>query len=315
MKPWTYEEDVFENVTANNYELMFKISEVHMNALIAGSAEPVIKTCAERYTPVYAKYPDLFTDWKQHGGNQHEQTLNTDQLLKLYKTKLDTWEPLITAVFLKGSNGYQGLFPQGRSAFANGSKDTRIAAFQTLYKAMEKTPELLTVLGLVKAYWQQLHDARDVQQQSKSTTGTGSSLLEAARIECAEVMFQNLGTIMSLYYKDRSRIGGYFALDLIRSHEQVIFKRQVKGGATVLIVKHTFAEGDEITLMNLGTNKLLFGLVATKNASLDEANAVVVEGGETKTVLATTIGAPENAYLMVKNTNAEIDGKCEVHFL
>ena len=81
--PWTYEENPFLNVTAKSYDLMFKISEAHLNALMAGSADPVIAACTKRYEPFHDAFEQVYTTWKDSGGVQKEKTLTVTQLLAL----------------------------------------------------------------------------------------------------------------------------------------------------------------------------------------------------------------------------------------
>ncbi len=315
MKPWTYEENSMLNVTVNNYDLMFKISEAHLNALIAGSDNPVIAFCMKRYQPFHDIFEQLNTSWKNSGGLQKQDTMTVTQLLALTTKKLNGWQPAITTVFPIDSPGYLHLFPQGRRTFNTGSIENRIQAFSTLAEALKPTAALAAVYAEVLAHWTQLHDERSGQQQSKTNTGTGSSNVEAARINCADEMYHNLGDIMGLYYKDRSRIGGYYPLELIRQHDQVEYHRQVKPATTIFIVKHTFAAADQITLDNTGNTDLYYFLTDKKETTYKPGMGILIAPGATKTVAATALGAPGNAYLQVHNPNDLVTGQAEVHFL
>lgn len=213
----------------------------------------------------------------------------------------------------KGSAGFTGLFPRGRRPLTNGSKESRIAAFVTLEEAMENYAPLAGVQALIKAYADDLVAKRAAQLQKKKTKSDGSDDVEKARLEMCDMMFKNTGDLMSLYYKERNRIANFFPLELLRNFRQADFHRLVKPQKTVFIVKHTLEATQQLTFDSLGDKRLGFWLTANKWAPRPADDEIFwVDGKDSKTVLASLMGAPEKMYLMVYNPE-DVIGKCEIH--
>lgn len=314
-KIWAYEDNVFLNVTDHSYELMYTLNDFHANALLQLSNIPFFAERYEFYKPLSDRYVKVFNVWKQSGGKQKSETLSVNQLLKLTTQKLNGWEPRITLVYLPGTAGYTNLYPQYRYPFTTGSKEQRIAAFKTLSDALAQTPALKDVQGEVYAYWEQLTEQHNEQSQSKNAKSGSSDDLEAARVAACDGMFCNLGYTMAYYYTDRHRIGNLFDLENIRHHEQVVFQRHVKAEHTLFVVKHKFAAGEMITCQNKGVTKLYLYEAGSKTEAYVEGTGIVVMPGETVTVDAGKIGAPDKAFLMLHNPDEINEGDCEISFL
>ena len=314
-KIWAYEDNVFLNVTDHSYELMFILSMFHINALLRLSGIQYFKARYDFYKPLHDAYVSAYNAWKLSGGKQKSDTLSVNQLLKLIPQKLNGWEPKITSIFLPGTAGYMMLFPQNRYPFTTGSKEQRIAAFKTLSDALAATPALSDVQADVLAYWQQLTDQNNAQEQSKGSKSSSSDDLETTRIAACDGMFCNLGYAMAFYYQDRMRIGGLFDLENIRHQEQVVFQRHVKPLQSLFVVKHTFGAGETFTVGNKGTGSLAVYEGDSKTTPYSQANSIVIGPGETMVIDASKLGAPDKAFLFVYNLDSINEGECEIAFM
>ena len=264
------------------------------------------------YQPLHTAYDDKYTTWKNAGGTQVAGTLTLQQLLQLTTGKLNTWEPDITKVFIKGSAGYVQLFPSGRNPFNTGSVEKRIAAFETLGKALQPIAALASVYTDVMAFWQQLTDARNKQEQYKKDKGDGSSDVETARIAACVAMYSNLGSLITHYPGIPETIGDYFDLENIRYANQLVFTGHVKTSSVHYILQHGFAATDSLTLYNTGNTTLIFYLSADKTSHPAAGTGITLAPGEVLTITADKLGLLTNHYLLVYNADSINKGAYEV---
>lgn len=315
MTPWAYNFNTFLSITESNYELAFKIISSHVNSLVQSLADPFYKERHDYIEPLFTAYDTEYTAWKNSGGFQKGDTLTVYQYLALASKNLNKWEGPIISAYPKGSSEYMTLFPQGRYPYMHGSLEGRINTFDQFQQKLTTYAPLAGVQIEAKTYWQQMHDARDKQQQAKSGTGQGSSKVEQARIALCEGMFVNLMLISAHNVQTLDNVKNYFPLDLIRRHEQVIFHQHLKPEETHFLVKHTFAPDDDLTIINMGNTLLYFYLGMAKNSPFVAADSLAVAAGETKTIHASAIGAPNHKFLIGHNADALVKGEFEVHFL
>jgi len=74
MKPWSYVENVFLNVTIGSYQLMLIISTFHINALKTFAGDPFFDGLIAAYEPFHTAFQTQYSTWKQSGGSQKSKT-------------------------------------------------------------------------------------------------------------------------------------------------------------------------------------------------------------------------------------------------
>ena len=315
MKPWSYVENVFLNVTNGTYQLMLIISTFHLNALKKFAGDPFFDGLIAAYEPFHTAFEKQYSAWKLSSGSQKSKTLTLGQLFELVTTKLDLWDPAIRIVCPKGSADYTILFPQGRSPFTKAKTDTRIMAFQTLATALKNYAALATVQTEVQTFYQQLTDARNIQEQEKTGVAGNSTDVENARVDCADQMYLDLASIMMHFYKQRDKIARFFDEKNIRNHQQLIFTHLVGAEKVHTVVKHTFSTGFQLTLNNTGIATLVFYLAQHEGLHPVAGAGITVAPGASTTITAEQLGLLTNTFLLVYNTDTVSDGEYEVDFL
>lgn len=314
MKTWSFLLNPFLNAAKKAYTVALKISTYHDAQLFAHNSDAFFAGLYASYHPLHLAVSTAYSNWKSQGGTQKGSTLTVNQLLDLLvKSKLNTWEYATMGVYQKGSPGYVALFPQGRTPFNRGTKESRIAAVKQLGTSLTGIAALATTKTDVDAYFAQLNTNRGTQLGNKGTTENKSDTLDAAIKTAMIEMFANYGTMVNRFKIDLSVIEPYFDLDTIRNHEQLIFLKSIAANGKKNIMKHTFAGTDSITITNDGSVSLEFYLTSTVTG--DAINGkVLVAPSASQTFLITDLGRIDNTFLNVSNSNAS-DGHCKVELL
>jgi|GEM_PF-890009 len=306
---WKYLEDQFTSSTVGNFKKAFRLSQYHDGVLkvLANlpAPDPDDVFLFNRYNPEHQLLVNLYTAWKNAGGQQEGQTLNLNQLLALTTQRLDLWDQAIIPVTLGTKTvAYKALFPNGRRDFNTGSIDSRIERFNTLQLAMTQ-PALAATKALVVAHYTALDTARDAQSGAKSATGTGSIQVEQQRIICMELQYAATGFLINTHYKTPMLVAPYFELEVLRDLAQVRFTGTLDPAEVEPVLIHTFFIGEEIVATNTGPED--YRLYLSNVAGGQTGTAVVIAAGETVAVPITDFNAPDlttHRYLTAVNTTA-----------
>ncbi|MCX6352687.1 MAG: hypothetical protein NTX03_12640 [Bacteroidetes bacterium] len=246
MSTWQGVKNLFLKATEHNYLLMLIISNFHYNKLMANT-NPLFFPLRDAYVPLHNAIVAAYNAWKAAGSSQKTNTLTVNQLLGLSKTKLDIWEPAIMVVYVKTSPEYPTFFPQGRKTYTEGSIESRISAFGALDINLEGIVPLATTKGQVHTYWQDVTDARQLQQQNMQN----STAVEAARIAGMTQMWVNLSTMNAQLPNDGDTVASFYDVEAITHHEQLIFTGTLLPSQIKEVLKHKFDPAtDHLVLIN-----------------------------------------------------------------
>lgn len=253
-KDWHYLSNQLLKETEGSYKKAMQLSSYHNAILLARMTDeptdPDWATLYNRYNPFHVSYSQLYTGWKRASGVQQGQTLGLDQLLKLLSTELDTWDAQIKSVpgYAKGSAGHESLFPYGRRPFHQRAKTTRIAAVETLAKALADHPALAAVKTTVDAFRTQLTTAQGAQMGALGNTRSKSKEVEQARKAVMTEQYRNLGFLIDKLAGTPKAIAPFFDLHVLRQSNQVRYTGTLAPEASKAVLTHTFMADDEVRI-------------------------------------------------------------------
>ncbi len=142
-------------------------------------------------------------------------------------------------------------------------------------------------------------------------TGNNSESLSAAAQAAMSGLFSILGACIANFPNKPDQADFLFDMETIRHHDQLVFTGALNGGETHLVLKHTFAAADDITLTNSGATGLNFYLSSSGN-DLPEKGGITVKAGDDDSITAADLGDVSNTYLYVVNNDALAEGQFKV---
>ena len=255
---WHYLLNQFLNATVNNYKKALKLSNYHdaylLKLMTDDPADPDWATLYNRYHPFHLSYVSEYSKWKTAGGVQKGQTLNLDQMLVLLITKVTKWDVAVQNVtgFEKGTANYLTIFPQGHKPFNSGAKTARVNAVNVLSGALEPfslvDPAILIIKGEVDLFYSLIDTARDTQEGAKGGTKQKSEEVENQRVDVMTEEYRDLGFLINKSAEDPNRIAPFFELQVLRSHNQVLFTGTLDANENEPVLVHSFVADDELEL-------------------------------------------------------------------
>jgi len=282
---WHYLVNQFDNATNDNDKLAYKASLFHksrlferMNAFPLDLDYPILYN---RYNPLHLDLETKYFDLINKGGVQKGKTLTLDQELKLLPGRINKYDILIQNVHEKGSERYVELFPKGHKPFYSGSKDNRIAAVGTFNTGIGSEVALAAVKLLVVGTFNDLINARNVQQGAKGSKTTGSGIFEAARYAAMVGQYRNLGFMINKFPETPDMIRPLFDVESLTNPQQTIWRGHLDILENHPALIRTFQAGDMMRLKSTGKGGLMAYLSSTPGGT-DSTKVVVAAGQELK---------------------------------
>lgn len=312
---WYYLLNQFLNASKDNFKLFLSMTFFHYNILLGlKDTDPDIKEMFNDSEPFHNKYRNAFTQWQGLQASQLSTTAAFEHLVEGVQSKLARhWDNEVQKVYDVDSDEYKAILPHHRKPFMTGGQDERIAAVATFQRQLEIYPLLASLAAEVKGVYNQLIGSDAVHDANIEATGTGSTDLEAARVEAAWAMFGNLGFAMRKYKSQSDKIERLFPVKLIRDKEQVDFLGHVPKETALDIVRRGSLKPDAmITKKNKGTGALKF-FAAAKPDQKTAANMFTVLPGDTlKTAVAEFGLTKETPFINVLNESNLVEGEYEL---
>jgi len=317
MRTWIYALNTFLTVTENSYEICKKIIAFTLNVIASsasGGAQPFTDIEAS-LRPAVDNFDAQYLDWTQQKGTQKGSTTSLAILLAtLSGQKARRWDIKVQGLYDVGTPEYTAIFPNRRTPFQNGKQQNRIEAVGALGQALNGIVDLAELKTEVDAFHQSLLDSYNAQKAELGDTKIDSDAVDAARIAVCKEMYSALGLLMSHFKERPADLQAYFDLETIRNHEQTSFTHNINGGETRLAITHTFADGEEVRLINEGNTALKYALCAEANDAITTPFVEVAALEET-VVPASTLGNLTNRFLKVENLDATEKGRYTIMLL
>jgi hypothetical protein len=253
---WHYLVNQFLNATKENYKKALKLSNYHdaylFKMMTDNPGDPDWTMLYNRYHPFHLSYVTEYTKWKTAGGIQKGQTLNLDQMLVLLINKVNKWDVAVQNVagFEKGTPNYLTIFPQGHKPFTQGAATARINTVKVLGETLEPFALSIVAIAAIKSevdlFYTQIDTARDNQEGAKGGTKQKSEEVENRRVELMTEEYRNLGFLINKTAEDPEAIAPFFELQVLRSHNQVLFTGTLDANENEAVLTHSFVADDEL---------------------------------------------------------------------
>ncbi|MCG3165187.1 MAG: hypothetical protein POELPBGB_00949 [Bacteroidia bacterium] len=253
---WHYLVNQFLNATKENYKKALKLSNYHdaylFRMMTENPGDPDWTTLYNRYHPFHLAFVSEYNKWKAAGGVQKGQTLNLDQYLVLLVSKINKWDAQIQSVtgFEKGTVNYLTIFPQGYKPYNSGAKTARANSVSTLSEILIPfalaNPAIATIKAEVDTFASSIDTARDTQESAKGGTKQKSEEVENKRVITMTEQYRDLGFLINKSAEDPERIAPFFELQVLRSHDQVLFTGTLDANENEAVLTHSFVADDEL---------------------------------------------------------------------
>jgi len=248
-EPWHYLENQFDSVTRTRRKLLHQIYLDHLQKLTAGTVgnsnlSSLIAVLNAAGTPWAQRY----AAWKNARAAYRGATQTMTNLLDVLRVKpvgggrsrVEEWDSKIRTYWSPGDPIYDELLPLGREPLTTGEIDTildevgrlaervgtRAQALLDLAGSGTPTPEeaavlteqgnhLQTLHTRVLAFSGQLTQARNGQTQKEGAVDQLSGQLKPLRAALCTALYQNLGSLMTLYAANPPEVAAFYDLTLI----------------------------------------------------------------------------------------------------
>jgi len=311
-RTWIYFLNPFLNAAKESFKQAVKISTFHDSALKALSdTNPAFLPMYTTYHALHLALVAAYNEWMLSGGTHHGATLTLQQLITLLSPgKLNQWDPLIQAVYAKGTPQYGAIFPQGRKPFHRSTIQSRINAVGVLSGALSSNPALAAVKLDVDAFLLLLNNALTGQGADETDTEIETVTLKNSVENAMVQMFSNYGTLVQDNPVSIAEYDYVFDLETIRNHEQLVFTGTLDGNKDHTVMKHTFAPTDPLTLKAKETALKYY--LAAKTADGPAGYTVIDVAANTDLEIeASAFGNLTNRCVRVLNTDV-LEGHFEV---
>ena len=263
-RDWMPSLNTFEINTRGSHRKAIILFTDSFSKLKNENGDTTIASLAAEIEPAFRQYERLYQE-KQLVDNTYEsKTMGFEAILTRLSTEIKRWEGKIRAEFPEDSVEEHSIFPNKRSPFIAGTYEDRRAAVGVLATKLQEFPMFQNLSAEVRAFYNEMEQLRDTQQQMEGKSAQLSDLLEAARIEMCEELYGALGILMHKHRKTPSNIMRYFDLSLLRKTNSAqvtdatnMEEKSIAAG-TILSLGKRPADTTEIYLQNTGNSLLQF---------------------------------------------------------
>ena len=272
-------------------------------------SDPAIAALFAEIEPVFHQYEQRYQE-KQLVDNTYEsKTMGFEAILTRLSTEIKRWEGKVRAEFIEDTPEEHSIFPNKRSPFISGTYENRRAAVAVLAAKLQEFPMFQNLSVEVRAFYTEMEQLRDTQQQMEGKSAQLSDLLEEARIEMCEELYGALGVLMHKHRKAPTNICRYFDLSLLRKTNTAqeinatdMEVKSIDAGAIVSLGKRP-AETTEVYLQNTGNTLLQFSC-GDSQGIMDNVT-YTLSAGESFVDLYGNLFLSEKTYFLVQNIGTE----------
>lgn len=306
---WSFLNNPFDAATHDSFRAARKIGDYTINALQPRISDPFFAGIYSTLLPFRNAYNTAYDTWIGQMGTQKSKTSGLTATFKeLSGLKIRQWDVAIQNVYEEGTEGYINLLPQHRKPFQQGPQEARISALSALNTKVSADAGLPASLKAdIAAVLLDINNHFGSQQGAISITRSASETLEVKRVAMCQSLYGALGLLMNVYQANPAQIAPFFDLETIRNHEQSVFRNGVAKDSRRLIMTHTFAEGEDLKLINDGDVALRFFLAVNENDPMPDT-AIAVAPGDNMIVDVSELGDISSRYLIAVNESAVADG-------
>lgn len=248
---WGPAQNFIDNATDGNYKHAYDIFDKHDSLLHGGIADADISGMYTYFHVYKTAYVNAYGVWMGIKGTGTSGTANfTAMLDDLSGNKIRAWDVAIQVVYDQKSIKYQALLPNRRNPFQKGSINSRIAAIAGLLNTIGSDASLATLKGQITTFNTALLAARDSQQGNFGAIDSAISALDTARINAAQAMFKNYGSLVVKYYQTPKNICNYMPVEMLQTTTQILFNGTTDMGLTDHVLKRKMDVDTHLHLKN-----------------------------------------------------------------
>jgi hypothetical protein len=252
-----------EVVTRNNYKLMNTLDGKHYAKIKSEAGDPDFDAMIEYYEPYHINYEAKYTFWQSQSNLSQGKTR---ELQGWFKQLTDTFVPhievTIYGIHAENTPEAKALLPNKRSPFITGAQYDRITALSTLITSIGSEVALQSLKAEIIAFHGNILTCFNECQAIRKKVSDLSDDLEPIRIETAQALFANEGSLMKKFNTNPEKIDNYFD---VHSMRQASRKPSDDGGLSVPLLP------SQIELLNIqfkGTEVWQVENLAGKDACL-----------------------------------------------
>lgn len=220
MSDWMHLVNPFVTATNKSKRKMLILISDHTSALQAIN-EPLEIGMFNRTLPLKEDFTSKYSQWSAAKARWRGETTRLKQKIAVLRgDKIVAWDLEIQHVFRHHTAEYAALLPRRRKPFQVGAYDIIINNILALSLALEEyadQPTLVTLKEDVDNFYNEILEIRDYQQQCEAKNKLAAKAVDKARLDCADIMFKNLGLLIDAYSGSPKKAANYFQLDLVRS--------------------------------------------------------------------------------------------------
>jgi hypothetical protein len=306
---WNVASNLFLTAIRGSYINAKKMSNFYRAKLSANNSDPDIAQLENNFTSFDTTMDDTYSSFISQGGNQSGASETFSQKLGEITANVNLWDSSAQLIYAKGTGQYLALFPNGHTAFLQGSQIDRITAVKALSLSLGtvaandtvNAAALTTLQGKVDIYYIALKAAYDDKNDGKNISSIQSDVCYDASVAVCEQMYIGMGTLMIKYYKTPEVIGGYFDEATIRGHQQTDFTHLVKPAHVFTIAQRTLAATDQIRINNTGNVPLRFYTGNTKDTAIGITFIEVAPGANNDYAASLLGDVANNHFITVYN--------------
>ena len=308
-RDWMPSLNTFEINTRGSHKKAIILFTDSVSKLKNEISDPTIAALFADIEPTFRQYEQLYQD-KQLVDNTYEsKTMGFEGILTRLSTEIKRWEGKVRGEFPEDTVEEHSIFPNKRTPFIAGTYENRRASVGVLATKLQEFPIFQVLSMEVRAFYNEMEQLRDTQQQMEGKSAQLSDLLEAARVEMCEELYGALGVLMHKHRKTPSNISRYFDLSLLRKTNNSqdaetadVTIKNINAGAVISLGKRP-ADATEIYLKNTGSGLLQFSC-ADFEGVMDNVT-YTLSAGETFADTYENLFLSDKTYFLVRNIGAE----------
>lgn len=314
-RPWIFLINPFEVATEKSYRTAKKLGD-YTTAALGAQSKPRFVDMFNEISPLSADFNNAYSTWTSQLGSQKGNSSSLATLLKqLSSQKIEDWDIAIQQVYKQNTPQYISLLPNRRKPFQNGTQETRINAVKSLSESIGTDEALATVKTDVDDFFTSITLVYTTQKGSISKSGNSSTNVELARKALCTGLYGILGQLMDYFKETPDAVSSFIDIETLRNLEQSVYKSNIKGGETLLVLTHTFEAGEKARFVNRGNTDLAFALVAEKKDAMPSAFVTITANNELITDASALGDIAANRFLIAKNLSATGQGAYTVQLL
>ena len=301
----------FLTSTRNNNRKLARIGKYMFDAMTANVAITFIATCLTELATPHGTWIGKTAAKASSAGPQHGAVTAKDiAMAAIHSIFLKLWDREIQNFFDDTTSTYATIFPNGHRLLHHGTVDDQLIELKAIIDNMTPFGSLSAIQTAMTTVYDSAFADQTTVGTSKGGKRTAGANVATGRQPYGDVLFGLYGALVHEYKADAITLALYIDWQTIqRKAKDDIFDKTALAHTTGEIAIRTYLVDDDITIINLGTKALKFGVVRVWGEPMPVF--VTVPAGETLTFARSLFGNMLWRYFVVENDDLTTD----VHYI